>query len=419
MMWNSAKRDIRLLTLGAMLTMLGCSTTGPGTSAVTVAPGNTNSAIEDQAVVPKSEVVGENVELPKVEEAQLASPVDFEKWKQGDLFSMYRIGSGDMLSFRSFDDETLNTEVVVRHDGYISLPWISDVKVMGKTREEATALVREAYSALYVDAEVSLQITDARSQVFTVMGDVSHPAEYPYTKPLTLLAGITQAGGLRINQRAGDSFISGQGQLVKAFVIRHVEGERQVAEYDLKELQQSGAHDSDAPVFPGDTIYIPQGVNLVYVLGEVRTPNVYALSENATLLQMLANAGGFLETSGRLSQVILMREKGKDETEVLLVNAKHILKNGGDVLLKPGDVIYVPRKRLVTLQEFIQRGTGVISPILSVGQQALGLYTQAWDAYYVDERTNRLYEDGDEIKLQNQLNILDVFQDLGSLADEL
>ena len=133
----------------------------------------------------------------------------------------YRIGPTDVLGFRSFDDESLNSDTIqVRHDGHISLPWVPDMKVAGLTREEATAIVREAYQELYYEAEVSLQILSANSRTYTVMGDVTRPAEFPYSKPITLLDAIISAGSLRVNQRGGDSFVGGQGQLVKAFIIR-------------------------------------------------------------------------------------------------------------------------------------------------------------------------------------------------------
>ncbi len=41
----------------------------------------------------------------------------------------------------------------------------------------------------------------------------------------------------------------------------------------------------------------------------------------------------------------------------------------------PGDVVYIPRKRILRLQEFVSRFTGSLSPLL-------GLYTQAIDAIF-------------------------------------
>ncbi|MCF6286483.1 MAG: SLBB domain-containing protein, partial [Candidatus Hydrogenedentes bacterium] len=310
-------------------------------------------------------------------------------------------------------------DIQVRHDGYISLPWVPDLKVAGLTREEATEVVREAYKELYYEAEVSLQILQATSRTYTVMGDVNSPAEYPYLKPLTLLDAIISAGSLRVNQRGGDSFVGGQGQLVKAFIIRGTDEDRSATEYDLRGLEKGDSHEAQTLVLPGDTVFIPEGLNLVYVLGEVGRPGVRPLSEGMTLLQLLASSGGFRETSGRLKQVVLIREVNETETEVQLINIKKMLKTGTDIPVQPGDILYVPRKRLVNLGEFIGRSTGVVTPILGVTSQALGLYSQAWDAFYSKERIDLLYNSSDSSQIQTNLLLLDSLRQVGSAANAL
>lgn len=336
-----------------------------------------------------------------------------------EIMAQYRIGPTDVLDFKSFDDATLNTAVTVRHDGYVSLPWISDLKLGGLTREEATAKVREAYQALYFEAEVSLQITEAMSKTYAVAGEVSKPAEFPYLKPITLLDAIVAAGGLRVNQRSGNSFVGGQGQLVKAVIIRGQGAERTSTQYDLRFMERPGAHPTQTPVLPGDTVIVPEGLNLVYVLGAVGRPGIQPITARMTLLQVMAAADGFNESQGRLSKVVLMREVDEKQTEVKLINLKSILKDGGDFIMEPGDIIYVPRKRLITLGEFISRSTELVTPIMGVMSQAMGLYTQAYDVFYADERVDLLYNSEDSGQLQTNLELLDAIRDLGDVAGEL
>jgi hypothetical protein len=138
-------------------------------------------------------------------------------------------------------------------------------------------------------------------------------------------------------------------------------------------------------VFPGDIIYVPESVNLVYVLGEVRGPGVFAISEGTTLLQILARAGSFQEVTGRMHHLVLMRETDPEKTTIMLVNLRHILKKGGDFELVPGDVIYLPRKPLANLQAFAAQFAGSISPVLS-------LYGQAWNTYYTKKMFDRMFE---------------------------
>ena len=342
-----------------------------------------------------------------------------ERWNPDFFESMYRIGAGDSLGFRSFDDPSLNTNVIVRHDGYVSLPWVPDVRVAGLTRTEATLLLKEAYSELYYDPEVSLTILDASSQSYMVIGDVQRPAEYPYTRPITLLQGITNAGGLRINQRGGDTFVGGQGQLVKAFIIRNEMDDRQVYEYDLRSLQEPGRHVSDTPVFPGDIIYIPEGINLVYVLGEINRQAIIPLLDGMTLLQLIANSGGLRESTARLNQVILMREMSDGSRQVMLINVRQMLSTGEDFLMEPGDIVYFPRRRMTNLQEFVGRITGTVSPALNLASQTMRLYTQAYDTYYTKERFDRLFRNDTGLGAGTTLGTLQTLRDLSAVTGDL
>ncbi len=375
---------------GALLLGL-CALSG---CATTPAP----DALNENAGASDAETIGEAVVVPTetLKEGAGVAPQDSPPPEQPepDVDLAYRITPGDMLSFRSFDDEKLSMQTVVRYDGCISLQMIPDLHVAGLSREEAEEAIREAYSTLYVDPQLTLTIMDAKGKVFTVLGEVARPAEYPYTRPISLLDAISAAGGMRVNQRSGDSYIGGQGQLVKAFIIREHSGERQVMDFDLRNFRHSGPHPSDARVLPGDIVYVPESQNLVYLLGEVGRANVYAITEGLTLLRLLAFASGFQESTARLRHVLLLREINETETKIMVADVRHIIKTGQDVLLEPGDVIYVPRKRLVNAREFVQQATGTISPILSLGQQVMSLYTQAYDAYYMKDRMDLLFKSG-------------------------
>ncbi len=381
----------------------GCATDGGAMDGAGAGPDAADSAAEESLTLSLAELREESAEAQALD-AELAAAAaaqaaaaqaqaeeaEARRKRAAAYFSEYHIGPGDTLSFRYFDDPGLDSIVTVRYDGHISLPWIKDIKVGGLTRSAATELLREAYNEIYFEPEVSLTVTAATSQFFSVMGDVTNPAEFPYMRPITLLDSINAAGGQRLNQRGGDTFVGGQGQLVKAFIIRTIDGEREVTVHDLREIQESGPHASEAPVYPGDIVYVPEGINLVYLLGEVRQPDVFALSQGMTLMQLLANAGGFQESTARLSQVVLLREESDAEkTKVTLYNVKEMLKTGADPLLQPGDIIYVPRKRLTNLRDFVNRFTGAISPVLSLYTQTLGLYTTTFDAFHHREQFER------------------------------
>ena len=381
-----------------------------GTTLPAGVPGNgvPEAAVEERMVMPTDQL-HQRPEGWDEADARPA-PVEGDPWSlvgyQDPTSTDYRIGAGDMLEFQSWDDPALSRpNISVRYDGHISLPLVPDINVHQRTREEATEMIRAAYEEVFIEPQVSLRIVESLSKSYYVMGEVQQPGEFAYRRTLNLLEAINQAGGPRINRQAGDAFVGGQGQLAKAFVIRIADDERNVIEYDLRNLSTPGPHASLAPIIPGDVIYVPEGVNLVYVIGQVARPNVYPLPERTTLVQMLAQAGGVDFSRAKLRQVVLLREINERETEIILVDVRQILRTGQDILLQPGDVIYVPQRDLVRLQEFVARFTGSISPVL-------GLYGQAIDTYYaydlVKGQVDRL-QDGGQLDTNSLLNLLSGF----------
>ena len=81
----------------------------------------------------------------------------------------------------------------------------------------------------------------------------------------------------------------------------------------------------------------------VFVSGEVRTPGVYRLRSETTLLQIISMAGGFTEWADQKKVLIIRNEGG--EQKRYRVNCKMILKGQApkaNIFLKAGDTIVVP-----------------------------------------------------------------------------
>lgn len=81
----------------------------------------------------------------------------------------------------------------------------------------------------------------------------------------------------------------------------------------------------------------------VFVSGEVRTPGVYRLRAETTLLQIISLAGDFTNEADPRKIVIIRREHGKDKR--LEVNYREIIDGtnlGSNFALSPGDTVFVP-----------------------------------------------------------------------------
>jgi len=81
----------------------------------------------------------------------------------------------------------------------------------------------------------------------------------------------------------------------------------------------------------------------VFVSGQVRTPGVYRLRDETTLVQIISLVGDFTNEANPKKIVIIRREDGKDKR--LEVNYWEIIDGvnpGSNFVLKPGDTVFVP-----------------------------------------------------------------------------
>jgi polysaccharide export outer membrane protein len=81
----------------------------------------------------------------------------------------------------------------------------------------------------------------------------------------------------------------------------------------------------------------------VYISGQVKTPGVYKLRNETSLLQLIPMAGGFIDWANQKKILIIRNENGKEKR--ITVNYKKIVEGKDPIsnsILKPGDTIIVP-----------------------------------------------------------------------------
>jgi len=81
----------------------------------------------------------------------------------------------------------------------------------------------------------------------------------------------------------------------------------------------------------------------VYVSGQVRTPGVYSLRRETSILQIIVMAGGFTEWADQKKILVIRKEEGKEKR--IIVNYKKIIQGkdpDGNIVLKAGDTIIIP-----------------------------------------------------------------------------
>jgi len=81
----------------------------------------------------------------------------------------------------------------------------------------------------------------------------------------------------------------------------------------------------------------------VSVIGEIKKPGRYELGSWTTVLDILAEAGGFTEFATR-TRIVILRPEGKDMKRVPF-NYNKVIGSGGEqenFYLRPGDIVLVP-----------------------------------------------------------------------------
>ena len=80
----------------------------------------------------------------------------------------------------------------------------------------------------------------------------------------------------------------------------------------------------------------------VYVSGQVKTPGVYKLRSETTILQIIPMAGGFTDWAKQKKILVIRKENGKESR--ITVNYKKAMKGnpGSNLVLRAGDNIIVP-----------------------------------------------------------------------------
>ncbi|MEZ9524624.1 SLBB domain-containing protein [Enterovibrio norvegicus] len=119
--------------------------------------------------------------------------------------------------------------------------------------------------------------------------------------------------------------------------------------FNLKQYLDSGDESLLPNIVEGSTIFVPKqeeeiktGSNTVYVMGEVAKPGAYEGKDEATFIDILANAGG----PTRFAESRQIRVIKADGTTVpfdlnLFTEGKMV---GGPPNIEPGDAIFVPEK---------------------------------------------------------------------------
>ncbi len=108
----------------------------------------------------------------------------------------YLLFAGDQIEVLVWRNPEVTRTVVIRPDGYISLPLLQDVKAAGLTPKELAAEVTKDYSGRLVNPEVTVIPVQVRQPTVYVLGDVRTPGAFPLRQAVTAVQALAMAGGV-------------------------------------------------------------------------------------------------------------------------------------------------------------------------------------------------------------------------------
>jgi polysaccharide export outer membrane protein len=92
-------------------------------------------------------------------------------------------------------------DLVIAPDGTITYPLIGRVRLSGMTTTEAVAALSAAISTYYREPQVSLNVTEVRSQKVLVVGEVTTPSVLQLEDQMTILEALAHSGGINSSAR--------------------------------------------------------------------------------------------------------------------------------------------------------------------------------------------------------------------------
>ena len=335
-----------VVVLVAALAWTGCEIRRIGTPAAR--PGALAQENWSAEQVPAAHVVRRDYRLREGDRLEVA--YDVGNRQAGSA----RLGIDDVLSIRFPFERPLNQTKKVRSDGTLRMALVGPVPAAGRTIDEVQDDLTRRYSEYIKNPIVTVSINESNEKAARLK-EVTEVASRGQGLPIT----ITSEGTISLPcvseiRAAGRTLAELRGDLNDAY-----------RSLGLDEVEVTVNIRSILPI-------------RVHVLGEVRTPGTLlnrsgeaAKPAEITLLQAIAQAGGYIPGRVNLSKVMLIRHRNLPRPQAAIINLNRLLENRNrreltsepvladsskprhDVWLEDGDIIYVPTTKAAKRPDYV------------------------------------------------------------------
>jgi polysaccharide export outer membrane protein len=166
----------------------------------------------------------------------------------------YRVAPGDVLQVFVWKEPELSREVRVRPDGYLTVPLVGDLFVVGKTPRGLAAELAQQLGQYVTGPVVTVTLKESIVLRFFVVGEVGRPGEFPLLGRTTVMQAFALAGGFREYAKTDEVKILRQELQVAGGRARTQET---VLSVNYKSLAQGQNLQQNLVLKPGDVIVVP------------------------------------------------------------------------------------------------------------------------------------------------------------------
>jgi polysaccharide export outer membrane protein len=155
----------------------------------------------------------------------------------------YKIGPGDVLQIVVWKEPELTRDVLVRADGWLTLPLLGEIEAAGRTPRQLTDELTRGLSRFLTAPQVTVGVGQATRARVYVIGQVVRSGEIPLSFPLTVVQALALSGGFR--------------EFARTDAILVVSRDRDVTSFNYKKFEAGRDLVQNVALQPGDIIVVP------------------------------------------------------------------------------------------------------------------------------------------------------------------
>jgi polysaccharide export outer membrane protein len=159
----------------------------------------------------------------------------------------YVIGANDVLAVNVWKEPDVTRSVPVRSDGKISLPLAGELQAAGQTPRQLEQEITKRLQSYISDPEVTVIVTESRSQKINILGMVVRPGTYLLSGSTTILDAISMAGGFKDFAKKKSIYV----------LRASPDGTQKRIPFNYKEVIKGTNPEQNVKLLPGDTLVIP------------------------------------------------------------------------------------------------------------------------------------------------------------------